>query len=66
MMMTGARYEILIEGQSRTNRDDRAIAIKTAEYLKQKNPHAEITVRDRVTGETVATVKTLPPGHYKP
>jgi hypothetical protein len=45
-------------------RDDRAIAIEAAEYLKYKNRHAEVTVHDRVTGDTV-TIKTLPPG-YEP
>jgi hypothetical protein len=64
-LITGARYQIAVDGQPRTNRDDKAIAIKTAEYLKHKNPHAEITIYDRVTGETV-TIKTLPPGYFKP
>jgi hypothetical protein len=36
-------------------------AIEAAEYLKYKNPHAEVTVHDRVTGDTI-TIKTLPPG----
>ena len=38
--MTGARYQIAVDGQPRSNRDDRAIAIEAAEYLKYKNPHA--------------------------
>ena len=62
--MTGARYQIAVDGQPRSNRDDRAIAIEAAEYLKYKNPHAEVTVHDRVSGDTV-TIKTLPPG-YEP
>ena len=45
MMITGARYEITIDGQPRSNRDDETIAIKSAEYLKHKNPHAEVAVR---------------------
>ena len=47
--------------QPRTNRDDRAIAIEAAEYLKYKHPHAEVTVHDRETGDTI-TIKALPPG----
>jgi len=43
------------------NRDDKAIAIEAAEYLKYKHPHAEVTVRDLVTGDTI-TIKALPPG----
>ena len=41
----------------RSYRDDRAIAIKAAEYLKHNNPHAEVAVRDRMTGDTI-TIKT--------
>jgi hypothetical protein len=52
-MAIGARYQITVDGQPRSNRDDKTIAIKSAEYLKHKNPHAEITVHDLVTGDTV-------------
>jgi hypothetical protein len=38
-MITGAWYEITVDGQPRTNRDDKTIAIKAAEYLKHNNPH---------------------------
>jgi hypothetical protein len=62
--MTGARYQIAVDGQPRTYRDDKAIAIEAAEYLKYKNPHAEVTVHDLMTGDTV-TIKKLPPG-YEP
>ena len=49
-MTTGAN------GQPRTNGDDKTIAIKSAEYLKHVNPHAEVAVRDRMTGDTI-TIK---------
>jgi hypothetical protein len=39
--MTGARYQIAVDGQPLSNRDDKAIAIEAAEYLKYKYPHAE-------------------------
>jgi hypothetical protein len=32
-MTTGARYEITVDGQPRTNRDDKVIAFVAAEYL---------------------------------
>ena len=48
--MTGARYQIAVDGQPRSNRDDRAIAIEAAEYLKYQHPHAEVTVLDLGTG----------------
>ena len=59
--MTGARYQIAVDGQPRSNRDDKAIAIGAAEYLKYKHPHAEVTVHDRETGDTI-TIKAVPPG----
>jgi hypothetical protein len=31
--MTGARYQIAVDGQRRSNRDNKAIAIEAAEYL---------------------------------
>jgi hypothetical protein len=31
-MITGARYEITVDGQPRSNRDDKTVAIKAAEY----------------------------------
>ena len=52
--VTGARYQIAVDGQPR-------IAIEAAEYLKYKHPHAEVTVHDLVTGDTI-TIKALPPG----
>ena len=36
-------------------------AIEAAEYLKYKHPHAQVTVHDRETGDTI-TIKALPPG----
>jgi hypothetical protein len=51
--------------QPRTHRNDKAIALKTAEFLKQQNLHAEITVHDLATSDTV-TMNTLPPGYDKP
>ena len=59
--MTGARYQIAVDGQPRSNRDDKAIAIESAEYLKYKHPHAEVTIYDRETGDTI-TIKALPHG----
>ena len=35
-MITGARYQIAVDGQPRSNRDSKAIAFEGAEYLKYK------------------------------
>jgi hypothetical protein len=59
--MTGARYQIAVDGRPRSNRDDKSIAIEAAEYLKHNHPHAEVTVHDLLTGDTI-TIKALPSG----
>jgi hypothetical protein len=52
----GARYEIAIDGTPRTYRDLEKLAIEAAIYLRTKQPHAQITVRDIESGKTT-TVK---------
>jgi hypothetical protein len=55
--MTGARYQIAVDGQPRSNRDTKLIAIEAAEYLKYKHPHAEVTVQDLMTGDTITNCR---------
>jgi hypothetical protein len=51
---TGARWEITVDGRPRTYDHKRELAIQAAEYLKLKNPAADVTVRDlEGTEETV-------------
>jgi hypothetical protein len=55
---SGAQFEISVDGKPRSYRDTKAIAIEGAEYLKQRHPHSEVTVKDLKSGEvTVATWK---------
>jgi hypothetical protein len=51
---TGARFEIAIDETPRTYRDRKELAIQAAMFLKTKNVHAEVTVCDIETGETIA------------
>jgi hypothetical protein len=51
-MMSGARYEIAIDGTPRAYRDRADYAREAATLLKVKQPNAEITVRDTQTGTT--------------
>jgi hypothetical protein len=37
--MTGAQFEIRIDGTSRTYRDRKDYAMEAARFLKSKNPH---------------------------
>ena len=54
--MTGARYEIAIDGTTRTYRDRKELAIEAAKFLKTKNVHSDVTVRDLET-DKITTVK---------
>jgi hypothetical protein len=42
----GASFEILIDGKSRSYRDQREVALEAAKYLKSQHPSSEIAVRD--------------------
>ena len=42
----GARYQIIVDGMPRSYRDDKAIAIKAALYLKEQRPTSGVTIRD--------------------
>jgi hypothetical protein len=44
-------YEISVDGKPRSYRDDKTIAIEAAAYLKMRNPHSGVTVRDLASGE---------------
>jgi hypothetical protein len=48
---TGARYQIVVDGTPRSNRDTKKTALEAAEHLRRKNPN--IVVKDLRTGETV-------------
>jgi hypothetical protein len=43
---TGSRWEITVDGKPRSYDHSRQLAIEGAQYLKLKNPHADVTVRD--------------------
>ena len=43
---TGSRWEITVDGKPRTYDHKRELAIEAAQYLKRKNPHVDVTVRD--------------------
>ena len=51
--MSGARYELSIDGVVRTHRDLRDIAVEAATFLKSKNPQSCVVVRDLITGTLI-------------
>ena len=55
----GAQYEISIDGVPRTYRDRQDIALQTARFLKSRNPHSVVKLKDLETGEeTVVAFKS--------
>jgi hypothetical protein len=42
--MTGAQFEIRIDGTPRSYRDRKDYAIEAAEFLKARNPHSMVEV----------------------
>jgi len=58
--MTGARYEIAVDGKPRSYRDAKGTALESAQYLKKSNSNVDVTVRDLERGETIV-VKSRPP-----
>ena len=57
--MTGAQFEISIDGVPRTYRDQKDLALLAAQILKSRNPHSVIRLKDLKTGEeTVVTFKS--------
>ena len=53
----GAQFEILVDGKPRSYRDIKAVAIASAEFLKSRNPHSEVAMKDLQTGEVTVVVK---------
>jgi len=39
---SGARWEITVDGVPRSYRDRKDMAIEGAQYLKSRNPHADV------------------------
>ena len=56
--MTGAQFEIRIDGTARTYRDRKDYAMEAARLLKSKNPH-RVEVRDLKSGDVTAVANRL-------
>src|SRR3954463_15368785 len=60
----GAQYQISIDGVPRTYRDRQDIALQTARFLKSRNPHSVVKLKDLQTGEE--TVVAFKSGSLRP
>jgi hypothetical protein len=54
--MTGAQFEIRIDGTPRTYRDRKDYAMDAARLIKSKNPHSMVEVKDLQSGDVTAVV----------
>jgi len=52
--MTGAQFEIRMDGTPRTYRDRKDYAMKAARLLKRKQPHSMVEVKDLKSGDVTA------------
>ena len=52
--MTGAQFEISIDGVPRTYRDQKDLALQGAQiFLKSRNPNSVVRLKDLKTGEEI-------------
>ena len=51
--MTGAQFEISIDGVPRTYRDQKELALLAAQILKSRNPNSAVKVKDLKPGEEI-------------
>jgi hypothetical protein len=58
--MTGAQFEIRIDGTPRTYRDRKDYAMEAARLIKSKQPHRMVEVKDLKSGD--GTAVALRPG----
>jgi hypothetical protein len=52
--MTGAQFEIRIDGTPRSYRDRKDYAMEAARLLKSKQPHSMVGVKDLKNGDVTA------------
>ena len=51
--MTGAQFEISIDGVPRTYRNQKDIALQSAQFLKTRNPNSVVKLKDLKTGKEI-------------
>jgi hypothetical protein len=51
--MTGAQFEVSIDGVPRTYRDQKELALLAAQILKSRNPNSVVKVKDLKSGAEI-------------
>jgi hypothetical protein len=54
--LPGAQFEILVDGKPRSHRDKKIAATEAATFLKSRQPHSEVAVKDLQSGALTVTV----------
>ena len=57
--MTGAQFEISIDGVPRTYRDQKDLALLAAQILKSRNPNSAVKMKDLNSGEEIVIILTM-------
>ena len=59
-IQSGAQFEIRVDGKPRSHRDTKIAATDAATFLKSRQPHSEVAVKDLQCGAlTTAVVRAL-------
>jgi hypothetical protein len=64
--VTGAQFEIRIDGTPRSYRDGNDYAMEAARLIKSKNPHSMVEVKDLRSGGTLQRWLKGLGEHYPP
>jgi hypothetical protein len=53
---TGAQFKILLDGKPRSYRDTKSGAMDAATFLKSRQPHSEVAVKNLQSGALTAAI----------
>ena len=54
--MTGAQFEVSIDGVPRTYRDRKDLALQSAQISKSRNPNSVVRLKDVESGEKIVII----------
>ena len=57
--MTGAQFEILVDGKPRSNRDTKSGAMDAATFLKGRQPHSEVPVTSGTRNSDISNIGAM-------
>ena len=57
--MTGAQFEILVDGKPRPYRDTKSGAMDAATFLKARQPHSEVAVTSGTRNSDISNIGAI-------